>query len=69
MTMRKGEEITPDDLMMAAKNQFDSMVEKGIKNAPTAEEKIVALEAKLNSTVKKNLTSKVGDMLLMRRLG
>jgi len=54
----EGEEITPDDLMMAAKNKYDSMVEKGIWNAPTAEEKIVALEAKLNSTVK-NLNKKV----------
>lgn len=49
----EGEEITPDDLMLAAKNKYDSMVEKGTWNAPSAEEKIVALEAKLNSTVKK----------------
>ena len=54
----EGEEMTPDDLMMAAKNKYDSMMEKGIWNAPTAEEKIVALEAKLDSTVK-NLNKKV----------
>jgi hypothetical protein len=38
--------------MIAAKNKFDTMVEKGMWNAPTAEEKIVALEAKFNSTMK-----------------
>jgi hypothetical protein len=38
--------------MIAAKNKFDTMVEKGTWNAPTAEEKIVALEAKFNSTMK-----------------
>jgi hypothetical protein len=36
--------------MLAAKNKYDSMVEKGTWNAPTAEEKIVALEAKLETT-------------------
>ena len=50
--------MTPDNLMMAAKNKYDSMMEKGIWNAPAAEEKIVALEAKLDSTVK-NLNKKV----------
>jgi hypothetical protein len=54
----EGEEITPDELMMAAKNKFDAMKEKGTWNAPTAEEKIVALEAKLDSTVK-SLNKKV----------
>jgi hypothetical protein len=49
----EGEEMTPDELMLAAKNKYDSMVEKGTWNAPSAEEKIIALEAKLNSTVKK----------------
>ena len=34
------------------KIKFDTMVEKGTWNAPTAEEKIVALEAKFNSTMK-----------------
>ena len=34
------------------------MVEKGTRNAPTAEEKIVALEAKFNSTMK-SLNQKV----------
>jgi hypothetical protein len=48
----EGTEITPDELMMAAKNKYDTMVERGTWNAPTAEEKIVALEAKLDSTVK-----------------
>ena len=48
----EGEEITPDELMIAAMNKYDIMVEKGTWNAPTAEEKIVALEAKLDSTVK-----------------
>ena len=54
----EGEEMTPDELMLAAKNKYDSMVEKGTWNAPTAEEKIVALEAKLETTVK-NLNKKV----------
>ena len=49
----EGDEITPDELMLSAKNKYDSMVEKGTWNAPSAEEKIIALEAKLNSTVKK----------------
>ena len=40
----EGEELHPDDLMIAAKNKYDTMVEKGARNAPTAEEKIVALE-------------------------
>jgi hypothetical protein len=44
--------ITPDELMLAAKNKYDSMIEEGIWNAPTAEEKIVALEAKLTSSMK-----------------
>lgn len=48
----EGTEITPDELMLAAKNKYDTMVERGSWNAPTAEEKIVALEAKLDSTVK-----------------
>ena len=48
----EGNEMTADDLMLAAKNKYDSMVEKGTGNAPTAEEKIVALEAKLTSTMK-----------------
>lgn len=48
----EGEELTPDDLMIAAKNKYDTMVEKGTWNAPTAEEKIVALEAKFKSTIK-----------------
>lgn len=38
------------------------MVEKGTWNAPTAEEKIVALEAKLTSTMK-NLNKKVSFKL------
>jgi hypothetical protein len=54
----EGNEITPDDLMISAKNKYDAMVEKGTWNAPTAEEKIVALEAKLTSTMK-NLNKKV----------
>ena len=54
----EGKEITPDELMMTAKNKYDAMVEKGIWNAPTAEEKIVALEAKLTSTIK-NINKKV----------
>ena len=54
----EGEELTPDELMIAAKNKFDTMVEKGTWNAPTAEEKIVALEAKFNSTMK-SLNKKV----------
>ena len=54
----EGEELTPDDLMIAAKNKYDTMVEKGTWNAPTAEEKIVALEAKFKSTMK-SLNKKV----------
>ncbi len=54
----EGEELTPNDLMIAAKNKYDTMVEKGTWNAPTAEEKIVALEAKFNSTMK-SLNKKV----------
>ena len=54
----EGEELTPDELMLAAKNKFDTMKEKGIWNAPTAEEKIIALEAKFDSTVK-SLNKKV----------
>ena len=54
----EGETITPDELMQAAKNKYDAMVEKGTWNAPTAEEKIVALEAKLTSSMK-NFTKKV----------
>ena len=49
---KEGTEITPDELMLAAKNKYDTMVERGSWNAPTAEEKIVALEAKLDSTRK-----------------
>ena len=54
----EGEEMTPDELMIAAKNKYNTMVEKGTWNAPTAEEKIVALEAKFNSTMK-SLNKKV----------
>ena len=54
----EGEELTSDELMLAAKNKFDTMKEKGIWNAPTAEEKIIALEAKFDSTVK-SLNKKV----------
>ena len=54
----EGEELTPDMLMIAAKNKYDNMVEKGIWNAPTAEEKIVALDTKLTSKMK-NLNKKV----------
>lgn len=54
----EGNPITPDELMLAAKNKYDAMVEKGTWNAPTAEEKIVALEAKLTSSMK-SLNKKV----------
>jgi hypothetical protein len=54
----EGEELTSDELMLAAKNKFDTMKVKGIWKAPTAEEKIIALEAKFNSTVK-SLNKKV----------
>ena len=64
----EGEEITPDDLMIAAKNKYDAMVEKGIWNAPTAEEKIVALEAKLTSTMK-SLNKKVSFELGKKSVG
>ena len=39
-------------MMIAAKNKYNNMVENRIWNAPTAEESIVALEAKLTSTMK-----------------
>jgi hypothetical protein len=55
---KEGKELTPDEPMIAAKNKFDTMVEKGTWNAPTAEEKIVALKAKFNSTMK-SLNKKV----------
>ena len=55
---KEGETITPDELMLAAKNKFDTMVKKGTWNAPTAQEMIVALEAKFTSTMK-NLNKKV----------
>jgi hypothetical protein len=48
----EGNTLTPDDLMIAAKNKYDAMIEKGTWNAPTAEEKTVALEAKLTSSIK-----------------
>jgi hypothetical protein len=55
----EGNSITPDELMLAATtNKFDAMIEKGTWNAPTAEEKIVALEAKVTSTIK-SLNKKV----------
>jgi len=59
----EGNETTPDALMMAAKNKYDAMVEKGTWNAPTKEEKIVALEAKLDlgiKSLKKELKAKKG---------
>ena len=52
----EGETITLDELMQAAKNKYDAIVEKGAWNAPSAEEKIVALEAKLTSTMRKTST-------------
>jgi hypothetical protein len=57
----EGTPLTPDDLMLAAKNKFDAMVEKGTWNAPTAEEKIVALQAKVTSNQSdiKSLNKKV----------
>jgi hypothetical protein len=35
----EGEELTPDELMLAAKNKFDTMKEKGIWKRPTARRK------------------------------
>jgi hypothetical protein len=55
----EGNPITPDELMLAAKNKYDAMVDKGTWNAPTAEEKIVALKAKLTSTMKSLNKNKV----------
>jgi hypothetical protein len=55
---KEGEEVTPDELMLAAKNEFNTMKEMGIWNAPTAEEKIIAFEAKFDSSVK-SLNKKV----------
>jgi hypothetical protein len=45
-------EINPDELMLAAKNKYDAMVEKGNWNAPSAKEKIVALTAMVKSEFK-----------------
>jgi hypothetical protein len=45
-------ELTPDSLMLAAKNKYDIMVERGTWNSPTNEEKFVALEAKLTKNFK-----------------
>ncbi len=48
----EGEEPTTEKLMIAVKNKYSTMVEKGTWNAPTVEEKIVGLEEKFNSTLK-----------------
>ena len=45
-------ELTPDKLMLAAKNKYDTMLEKGTWNGPTNEEKFVALEAKFTKNIK-----------------
>ena len=46
-------ELTPDSLMLAAKNKYDIMVERGTWNSPTNEEKFVdLLEAKLTKNFK-----------------
>jgi hypothetical protein len=55
---RKQDDHEEGEEMIAAKNKYNIMVEKETWNAPTAEEKIVALEAKLESTVK-NINKKV----------
>jgi hypothetical protein len=58
--------------MQAAKNKYDTMVEKGIWNAPTAEEKIIALKAKLATTVKslsKKLTAELGKSIKKKKGG
>jgi hypothetical protein len=52
--------------MLAAKNKFDAMVEKGTWNAPTAEKKIVALEAKLTSSMK-TLNKKVSFEMMGKK--
>ena len=64
----EGNTLTPDDLMIAAKNKYDAMIEKGTWNAPTAEEKIVALEAKLTSSMK-NLNKKVSFEMTKKKNG
>lgn len=64
----EGNSLTPDYLMIAAKNKYDAMVEKGTWNAPTAEEKIVALEAKLTSSMK-NLNKKVSFEMANKKGG
>ena len=45
-------ELTPDGLMLAAKNKYDIMIERGTWNSPTNEAKFVALEAKLTKNIK-----------------
>jgi hypothetical protein len=60
--------LSPDDLMIAAKNKYDAMVETGTWNAPTAEEMIVALEAKLTSSMK-SLNKKVSFEMSKKKTG
>jgi len=64
----EGTEITPDELMLAAKNKYDTMLERGTWNSPSPEEKIVALEAKLDSNFK-SLTKKVSFELGKKKKG
>lgn len=49
----EGNDLEPDDLMQAAKNKYDTMVEAGEWNAPTNEEKIVALNTTIKDLSKK----------------
>lgn len=47
-------DVNPNELMQLASNKFKVLVDKGLWNAPTAEEeKIVALEAKIKSLSRK----------------
>jgi hypothetical protein len=53
--------FTADELMILAKNRFDAMTDRGQWNAPTKEEKYVALEGKLELTfknIKKEINTK-----------
>ena len=45
--------LTPDSLMLLAKQKFDALVEKEVWNKPSAESQLIALEAKMDGKVKK----------------
>ena len=54
----EGNTVSPSDLMTAAKNKYDILVEREQWNSPTADEKLVVLETKIES-MKKDLKRKL----------